>query len=118
VSQITDSTNSKKNHCFCAGAKVVHEGQKVFMSPRPEGAHDLYFYAVKWMPRLVKDDDTNFLLEYAFDFLMYRSILELNFFIKEEERFQVTQKMLDESWNSVIAWDSHLISPTETEIEL
>lgn len=118
VSQITDSTNSRANHCFCAGTKVVHEGQRVYLSPRPENEYNLFFYAVKWLPRLVKDDDTNFLLEYAFDFLMYRAIVELNFFIKEEERFQVTQKMIDDSWQSVIAWDSHLVSPTETEIDL
>ncbi len=118
VSQITDGTSERKHHCYYDGPKVVHEGQRVFMSPRPEGAHTLWFYAVKWMPRLVKDNDTNFLLEYAYDFLFYRTIVELNFFVKEDERFPITQKMLDDAWNTVVAWDSHLISPTETEIEL
>lgn len=70
------------------------------------------------MPRLVKEQDTNFLLDYGFDYIMYRSIVELNFFIKEDERFQVNTSMVSDTWNSLLAWDASLISPTETEIEL
>lgn len=118
VSQIADDTTGRLNHCCCSGNRVVHEGLKVFHAPEINEAHNLYFYAVKWLPRLVADEDTNFLLEQAFDFLMYRSILELNFFIKEDERFQVSKVMLEDAWQSVITWDASLVSPTETEIEL
>jgi hypothetical protein len=121
-SQVADSTNSQKHGCGgCNSLKVVHEGQEVYLSPGTATAEDpkkLYFYAVKWLPRVVKDTDTNFLFDYGFDFLMYRSIYELNFFIKEDERFQVSTKMLNDSWQSLTAWDVSLVSPTETEIEL
>lgn len=116
VSQIADDT---KPCCASSNVRVIHEGRRVFITPQPEvKPYDLYFYCVKWMPRLVKDEDTNFLLEYGFDFILYRSILELNFFIKEDERFQVSQAMVGDAWNTVVAWDSSLVSPTETEIEL
>ena len=118
TSQIADDTLRNQNHCLCTDPRVIHDGQRVYLIPRPEGAHSLYFYAIKWMPRLVKEQDTNFLLEYGFDFIMYRSIIELNFFIKEEERFQVSSTMVADAWNSLITWDASLISPTETEIEL
>jgi hypothetical protein len=70
------------------------------------------------MPRLTRPEHSNFLFDYGFDWLMYRSIVELNFFIKEDERFSVSAKMLDEAWRSLTAWDTSLVSPTETEIEL
>lgn len=118
TSQIADDTQRDHNHCPSPGARVIHDGQKLYITPRPEGEHTLYFYAIKWMPRLVKEQDTNFLLDYGFDFIMYRSIIELNFFLKEEERFQVSTTMVADAWNSLTAWDASLISPTETEIEL
>jgi hypothetical protein len=117
-SQIADSTNAHHNHCPHDGLKVVHDGEYVYLSPEKEGEHYLYFHAVRWMPRLTRPEHSNFLFDYGYDWLMYRSIVELNFFIKEDERFQVSSKMLDDSWRSLCAWDTSLVSPTETEIEL
>lgn len=120
VSQIADDTTGKASscHCSCSGNRVVHEGRKVFHMPEIKGPHKLYFYAVKWLPRLVKPEDTNFLLDFAFDYIMYKSILELNHYIKEDERFRVSSTLLTEAWESLLTWDAHLVSMTETEIEL
>lgn len=120
-SQIKDATGAKKNNCCCSSPMVVHQGTSLYLSPRPtpvEDPYTLHFYAVKWLPPLCKPEDTNFLLTYGFDFLMYRAIVELNFFIKEDERFGVTQKMINDSWSSLIAWDTSLVSPTEGELDL
>jgi hypothetical protein len=121
-SQIADVTNANANACTCySGAKVVHDGESVYLSPATVEAgtpYDLWFHAVRWLPRLTRDEHSNFLFEYGFDFLMYRSIYELNFFIKEDERFSVSTKMLNDAWASLTAWDVSLVSPTETEIEL
>jgi hypothetical protein len=123
TSQIADKTD-RMSHGHSGNPNVddrpviIHDGVKVYHSPAIDGEHDLFFYAVKWMPRLLKEEDTNFLLLYGFDFIMYRAIIEINFFIKEEERFQVNSAMVADAWNSLLAWDASLISPTETEIEL
>lgn len=123
TSQIADKTD-RMSHGHSGNPNVdnrpvvIHDGQKVYHSPQIEGSHDLYFYAVKWLPRLVREEDTNFLLTYGFDFIMYRAIIEINFFIKEDERFQVNLAMVTDAWNSLMVWDASLISPTETEIEL
>lgn len=120
-SQVSDHTMANRNSCLgYDGIKVVHTGENVYLSPAPADptAYKLHFYAVRWLPRLTRDTDTNFLFEYGFDFLMYRSIVELNFFIKEDERFGVNTKLLNDAWGSLTAWDVTLVSPTETEIEL
>ncbi len=121
-SQIADVTNSRANDCHCYnGTKVVHDGEYVYLSPAVVEVgteYDLWFHAVRWLPRVSRDEHTNFLFDYGFDWLMYRSIYELNFFIKEDERFQVSTKMLNDAWASLTAWDVSLVSPTETEIEL
>jgi hypothetical protein len=117
--QIERNTQGAKHCCNSLdSAHVIQSGQSVYLSPEKLEAHTLYFYALKWLPRLEKDTDTNFLFDYGFDFLMYRSIYELNFFIKEDERFQVSTKMLNDSWASLTAWDTYLVSPNESETEL
>tara|TARA_R110000868_G_scaffold81743_1_gene231167 strand:- start:24467 stop:25135 length:669 start_codon:yes stop_codon:yes gene_type:complete len=120
VSQIGDNTKARLNltHVDRDTSRVIHQGKVVYMSPSPGDVYTLYFEAVKWLPRLSRDNDTNFLFDYAFDYLLYRSIVELNFYVREDERFNVTKDMIMSAWQSVIAWDASLISPTETEIEL
>lgn len=121
VSQVGDNTKAQLNHSpvYEGWPRVIHQGQTIYLTPIPTAnPHKLYFEAVKWLPRLCRDCDSNFLFHYAFDFLMYRSIVELNFFLKEDERFNVTKTMLEESWRSVVNWDTSLVSATETEIEL
>lgn len=105
--------------CGTLKPRVVHEGRRVWMTPKPtEEDYTLFFYAVKMLPKLEKDSDTNFLLEYGFDYLMYRSIMELNFFIREDERFPVTAGMVRDAWQSLVNWDVSLVSPTEHELDL
>lgn len=118
TSQITDDTDRENRGYAVTCPRVVHDGQLVYFSPVPTDPYTLYLYAVKWLPRLVKNEDTNFILEYGYDFVLYRSIVELNHFIKEDERFPVSKTLLNEAWQSFVDWDANLISPTETEIEL
>ncbi len=120
ASQIADDTGARKIGCGCgSGQIVVHSGASVYVSPNPSTApYDLYMFAVRWLPRLVKDDDTNFLMEYGSDFIMYKAVELLNFHVKEDERFAITTRLLSDSLNSILQWDATHVSPTETEIEL
>ena len=119
TSAIADATSLSKNAgmTMCTPA-VIHDGLKVYVTPEPSKAYVAYFYGVLWLPKLVSDVDTNFLLDFGFDYLLYSALLELNFFIKEDERFNISKSMLAESWSTLLDWDSSLVSPTETEIEL
>lgn len=55
---------------------------------------------------------SDFFMDNAFDYLMYRAIAELNFFLKEDQRVSISQGKMQESWDSVIAWDSTLVPQT------
>ena len=114
TSDVVDKTYGER----CLGPRVIHSACDVYMSPAPAEAYHLYFEAVKWMPELEHDSDRNFLFVYGFDYLIYRSMLELNFYIKEDQRFDINTALLNQAQNSLIAWNTSLLSPTETEIEL
>lgn len=121
TSQIADSTMASKNHCCgCTGGEIViHEGNNVYISPaKAEPQYDIHLFAVIWLPRLKNDLDTNFILEYGSDFIMYKAIEMMNYHIKEDERFALTKRLMDETWQSIVQWDATHVSPTETEIEL
>lgn len=45
---------------------------------------------------------TDRLLEIAYDFLLYRSMFELNFFLKEDQRVQITAALLKDTLESVL----------------
>lgn len=117
-SMISDVTGLHKTQNQPCDPAVVHDGQDVFLLTPPSTNYDLWFYAVKWLPRLASTTDTNFLFEYGFDFLMYRTLQELNFYLKEDERFPINKQLLSEAWSSLVDWDTSLLSPTETEIDL
>lgn len=99
--------------------KVVQQGQDVWLYPMPEGGSTrVYFDAVIYLDELVEDTDTNFLLVYARDFLMYHAIVELNFFLKDDERYQVSQTLLTRARKSLLDWDNTLVTFTDAELDL
>lgn len=55
-------------------------------------------------------NETDFLLDNCFDWLMYRAIWELNFFLKEDERVQLDRDLINESWEAVKSWNENLIN--------
>lgn len=55
---------------------------------------------------------SNFLLDYCFDYLLFRCIAELNFFLKEDPRFVISEKVLDATWKNVVAWNASIIGNT------
>lgn len=121
ASQIADNTTARANSCACLGGQiVVHEGQQVYVSPMALDAEPywLHLFAIRWLPRLLRDTDTNFIMEYGTDFILYKAVELLNFHVKEDERFGITTRLLNDSFNSLIQWDATHVSPTETEIEL
>lgn len=116
ASQTADNTGMALSGNRPCSPSVIHDGMSVYITPQQIGPHVLWFYAVKWLPRFIKDSDTNFFLEYGFDYIMYRSLVELNFYLKEDERFPINKTLLSDTWESLSTWDNSLVSPTETEI--
>jgi len=61
--------------------------------------------------------DHDFLLDYGQDFLVYRSIAELNYFLKEDERVVISAQIVQDSWDSLVKWNDDIIGNT-AEIDL
>jgi hypothetical protein len=93
--------------------QVVLSGHdRFFVSPASESVLGtlqglvVYFDAILMLPDFVTDNDSNFLLTYCFDFMMFRSIYELNFLLKEDQRFEISMSILASVWESVKDWNS------------
>lgn len=88
---------------------VLH-GQTFYIYPADVAAlggetFTVYFDAVQWIPDFTADGDTHWLLEYVFDFLLMRTMHELNQFLKEDQRVQITAAALAEAWKNVVNWN-------------
>lgn len=53
--------------------------------------------------------ETNFLLDYCFDFMLFRTIFELNFFLKEDQRVPISAELLASIWENVIKWNATVV---------
>jgi hypothetical protein len=49
---------------------------------------------------------------------MYRSIFELNFFLKEDERVAISDSMLQLTWQNVVAWNETVVRNSTTDAKL
>jgi hypothetical protein len=61
---------------------------------------------------------TNFLLDYCFDFMMFRSIYELNFYLKEDSRVELSDKLMENIWDNVQKWNATIIGNTVSDNNL
>lgn len=62
--------------------------------------------------------ETDFLIDNCFDWLMYRSIWELNFFLKEDERVQLSTDLIRDAWDALTSWNENLISQSVDDPDL
>lgn len=88
---------------------IVQIGRTVYLLPAPTTATLVYVDGIQWLSDFSADGDTNFLLTFCFDYLLFRSILELNFFLKEDQRIPVSAKLLEDTWTSVKAWNASVV---------
>lgn len=66
----------------------------------------------------VPQTQTNFLLDYCFDYMLFRSIWELNYFLKEDARVQLSDVMMKEIWDNVIKWNNTIIANSTDDNDL
>jgi len=92
---------------------VVKEGRTVFVAPSdssqfPTNPFDLHFNVVAWLPKYMDGTEDDFLIENCFDWMLFYSISQLNFYLKEDERVVLSANVLKDTWDSVIKWNSEL----------
>ena len=102
---------------------VVQEGRTVFVAPAdetqfPTNPFDLYFNVVSWLPSYVTGSEDDFLLEFGLDWMLFYSIHQLNFYLKEDERVMVSSDVRRDTWDSLVKWNSELTMSSTDDTKL
>jgi hypothetical protein len=92
---------------------IVRAANQVYVTPADQTALggttvDVHFDAYLWLPDYSEEVDTDFLLEFCEDFMLFRSVYQLNLALKEDMRIPVSKEALADSWRSVVEWNSEL----------
>lgn len=76
---------------------------------------DLGLDIVRWLPEYSASTDEDFLLTYCEEFMLFRSVLQLNFLVKEDQRVPISTKAVQDAWEGVLRWDNGQISGTNDD---
>lgn len=109
---------------------IVRDGLNFYIQPGSAQAFggltlvNVYFDVIRWIDDYITHGPANanvhgdFLLQYCYDYLLYRSVYELNFFLKEDQRVPLSKDLLDETWNNVIQWNATLVDSSVEDVSL
>lgn len=79
---------------------------------------DIFTSGDVWRAEVIDPTQTNFLIDFCFDFMLFRSIYELNFFLKEDVRVPVSEKTLLDIWNNVVMWNATIVANSTNDATL
>lgn len=94
---------------------VVRMGDLIYLTPADTTVLNnldpvtVRFDAYKWLADYSADGDTDFLLTHCETYMLLRSAYQLNFFLKDDQRINISNAVMDKEWHSVVAWDSNLV---------
>lgn len=92
---------------------VIQAGNTIYVAPNDASqfttTFTLYLNVVRWLPPYLDGTENDFLLDNCFDWMMFYCISQLNFYLKEDERVAISEKMLEDTWDSMVKWNTELI---------
>jgi len=83
-------------------------GNQIGLYPTPTVDTQLNVNFHCWLPKLVDDSETNFLLEYCTDYVFTRALQTLQMSIKVDKRYQITAAESADLWETISQWDSQI----------
>ncbi len=89
-------------------------GGKFGLYPTPTQNVNIMLNCHIWLPLLEEDDDTNFFLEYGYDVVMAIATKKMSLYMKEDDRFDITEKELEVAVSTLIQWDSQVHEDSNT----
>jgi hypothetical protein len=102
--------------------RLVRSNDRVYLSPRDANTsattRDVYMDVVMWLPDYVKDHDTDFFLQHCEDFMLLRSVYQLNFMLKEDQRVTISAGAMAEAWETVLAVDNDAVTGASDDANL
>jgi len=106
------------------GFSIVQQGGTIYVTP-PNSAQfaglttiPVYLDVVRWRPDYSADADTDFFLDHCVEFILYRSLYQLNLHLKEDQRIPISKDALADAWDTVIQWDTSLIDGMADDVTL
>lgn len=87
---------------------VFLAGNNIGVYPTPKNDLTLLLNCHIWLPKLVKDGDTNFFLTYGSDVVMMAALRRMHIYMKSDGRFQVSNEEFQSNLATLIAWDSQV----------
>jgi hypothetical protein len=96
---------------------AVVSGARLFLHPQvlDDGeAVEVALEGPAWMESYEGDEDTDFLIEHGYDFMMWQTVIELNHLIKQfvprqEGNLPPPTAQRDAAWMSLVQWDEFMI---------
>jgi len=93
---------------------LMQQGATIYVTPADVDAlggetFTVYLDIVKWFADYSADGDTDFFLTECEDLVLYRSILELNQFLKEDKRVKISGELMTDAWDSALQWDKSIV---------
>lgn len=93
---------------------LIQNGTKLFVAPAdatafPSNTFTLMADAFVWLPDYVEGNENDFLLDNCFDWMLFYCVSQLNFFLKEDERVQLSASLLKDTWEALVKWNNELM---------
>ena len=104
-----DAEHSHQEFTSDVHARRVFLSDKGFgLYPTPVADVTLLINLHVILPRLSEDTDTNFLLDFGFDFIIDKALSRMNMFMKEDVHVPVSEEQMAKDFESLIQWDSQI----------
>lgn len=89
------------------------EGNKIYLHPKPDAVTTVELTGYTWLADLAAVGNTNFMLEYGFDWVMWQTLVELNYYTKQfvarqEGNLPPPTQMAERAWLDLVQWDDTL----------
>lgn len=102
---------------------LTQVGQQIYVTPANSEAFgsstpSVFLDIVEWLADFDGTAQSSFLFDYCFQLMMFRSIVELNFFLKEDQRVAISSAVLDSLWNNVVQWNANIIGTSVDDANL
>lgn len=83
---------------------VVRHGNKFYIEPAASSSQNIRFDIVRWAADLGAGE-SDFLTDYCHDLILYYAIMELNLYIKDDERVGISTGFYKAALKSAKMWD-------------
>jgi hypothetical protein len=96
---------SSRNIYMYERPQLVQLGTSVMLWPWA-ASQVVHLDITQWMPDyVVSSMESDFFLEECHDWMLFQTIKQLNFFLKEDERVAISDAVMKQAWEAVLTWD-------------